>query len=96
MNNYEWRETLVEKKVTYTLELDGKFIIVEGVPARVSLETGERFFSPRTVEMLQQIVAQQQKPVRVLKTPVFEFSAFKNPPDFQNQIFKAETLQTQP
>jgi YgiT-type zinc finger domain-containing protein len=75
MNDYEWQETLVEKKVTYTLELDGKFIIIEDVPARVSVETGERFFSPHTVEILQQIVAQQKKPVRVVKTPVFEFSA---------------------
>ena len=70
-----WEETLVEQKVTYTLELDGKFIVIENVPARVCLETGERLFSPETVERLQQTVWEQKEPVRVIETPVFEFVA---------------------
>jgi hypothetical protein len=40
----------VERLVTYTLEFEGKFYIVENVPARVNEETGEQFFSPSTVE----------------------------------------------
>ncbi len=36
-------ETFVEQEVTYTLEVHGRFIIIEHVPARVSLQTGERF-----------------------------------------------------
>ena len=28
-----------EAKVTYTLETDGKFVIIENVPARVCVET---------------------------------------------------------
>ena len=52
---------MVEQQVTYTLEMDGKFIIIENVPARVCLETGERFFSPETVERLQQTVWGQKK-----------------------------------
>ena len=67
-------ETFVEQTVTYTLEVQGRFIIVEQVPARVSLQTGERFFSPDTVERLQKIVWEQQVPNRVIETPVFEFS----------------------
>jgi YgiT-type zinc finger domain-containing protein len=47
------QETMVERKVTYTLEKDGRFVIVENVPARVCVETGEQFFSPETVERLQ-------------------------------------------
>jgi YgiT-type zinc finger domain-containing protein len=50
------KETMVERKVTYTLEMDGKFYIVEHVPARVCLETGEQFFSPETVERLQKTI----------------------------------------
>ncbi len=42
--------------VTYTLQIAGRFVVVENVPARVSLRTGERFFSPETVEQLQQAV----------------------------------------
>jgi YgiT-type zinc finger domain-containing protein len=74
METYKWRETLVEQRVTYTIELDGKFIIVENVPARVCLETGERFFAPETVERLQQTVWEDRRPQRVIETPVFEFA----------------------
>jgi YgiT-type zinc finger domain-containing protein len=37
------QETMVEQKVTYTLEVDGKFIIIENVPARVCLGCNGRF-----------------------------------------------------
>lgn len=73
MPNEMPEETFVEQKVTYTLELQGRFVIIEQVPARVSLQTGERFFSPETVEQLQKIVWEQQVPSRVIETPVFEF-----------------------
>ena len=65
---------MVEQKVTYTLEINGKFIIIENVPARVCLETGERFFSPEIVEQLQKMIWEDRKPTRVIETPVFEFA----------------------
>ncbi len=61
--------------MTYTLEMDGKFYIVEHVPARVCLETGEQFFSPETVERLQKTIWERKKPVRLVETPVFEYPA---------------------
>jgi len=67
-------ERLVEQRVTYTLFKDGKFYIVENVPARVNPETGEQFFSPQTVEHLQQIILGGRQPLRVIQTPVFEFA----------------------
>ena len=69
------KETFVEQKVTYTLEIDGRFVIVENVPARVSERTGEHFFSPETVESLQRIVWGTKTPARVIQTPVFEYSS---------------------
>ncbi len=68
-------EVLVEQRVTYALEVDGRFVIVENVPARVNVETGERYFRPETVEQLQKTVWQQKKPSRVVETFVFEFAA---------------------
>jgi YgiT-type zinc finger domain-containing protein len=65
---------MVDQRVTYTLESNGKIVIIENVPARVCLETGERFFSPETVERLQQLVWEEQEPTRVVKVPVFEFT----------------------
>jgi YgiT-type zinc finger domain-containing protein len=65
---------MVETEVTYTLELNGKFYIVEHVPARVCQETGEQFFAPETVERVQALIKGNRKPVRVVETPVYEYT----------------------
>lgn len=70
----EREENFVERRVTYILEHEGKFYIVENVPARVNEETGEQFFSPATVEHLQRLILGQSKPRRVLETPVYEYT----------------------
>ena len=67
-------EILVESLVTYTLEFEGKFYIVENVPARVNEETGEPFLSPPTVEYLHKTILGHAKPHRVMETPVFEYT----------------------
>lgn len=67
-------EQTVERKVTYTLEVNGELIVIENVPARVNLETGEQLFSPDTVERLQKMVCEQKTPKRVIQVPVFEFA----------------------
>jgi YgiT-type zinc finger domain-containing protein len=74
MRNYQWREPLVEQKVTYTLEVNGRLIVIENVPARVNLETGEQLFSPETVERLQRLIWERSKPKRVLQVPVYEYA----------------------
>ncbi len=73
MNDYQ--EQLVEKRVTYSLELNGKFFLIENVPARVNEETGEQYFSPSTVMYLQQIILDGQEPQRVILTPVYSYAA---------------------
>jgi hypothetical protein len=67
-------EKLVERRVTYVLELNGKFHIVENVPARVDEETGEQFFSPSTVERLQRMILEHAEPSKVVETPVYDYS----------------------
>ncbi|HKJ69030.1 MAG TPA: hypothetical protein VKA68_13810 [bacterium] len=67
-------EKLVERRVTYTLEHQGRFYIVEYVPARVNEETGEQFFAPATVEKLHQTIMGESKPGKVIETPVYEYS----------------------
>jgi YgiT-type zinc finger domain-containing protein len=69
------RDMEVEKRVTYTLELNGKFFVIENVPARVDEETGEQFFSPSTVEHLQQIILTGQTPDRFTEVPVYKYAA---------------------
>ena len=68
------KEKIVERRVTYTLEHEGKFYIVENVPARVDEETGDQFFSPITVERLQRTIMGPGKPNRVIHTPVYEYT----------------------
>ena len=70
-----WNETLIEKNVTYHIECDEQLFLIENVPARVNVETGERHFSPETVERLQQIVWDQCSPVRTIETLVYEYAA---------------------
>jgi YgiT-type zinc finger domain-containing protein len=67
-------QTMVETEVTYTLEHEGNFYIIEHVPARVCRETGEQFFAPDTVEHIQAIIKGKTKPVRLIKTPVYHYS----------------------
>lgn len=65
--------TFTEERVTYTLQTDGKLVVVENVPARVCLETGEQFFSPDTVEHLTRLIRSRTEPNRMLQTPVYEY-----------------------
>lgn len=74
MQTETWNETMTEAKVTYTLLMDDKFFIIENVPARVCVETGEQFFSPETVERLQQTIWGREKPKKIVETPVYEFA----------------------
>ena len=61
------------KLVTYTLELDGKFFLIEDVPARVNEETGEQFFAAETVERLQSLILDSAKPQHFIKVPVYRY-----------------------
>ena len=74
MRSDPWKETLVEQEVTYTLEVNGELIVIENVPARVNLETGEQLFSLDTVERLQKMIWERKKPKRVIQVPVYEFA----------------------
>lgn len=68
------KETFVPEKVTYTINIDGKLLVIEHVPARVCLETGEQLFSAETAERIQELILNKQKPTRVMEVPVFEFA----------------------
>ena len=68
------RETLVERRVTDSLEMDGRFLPIENVPARVNIDTGEQLFSPETVERLQTMIHGGDEPVRLVQTPVCHFA----------------------
>ena len=68
------KETMVDTKVTYTLERGGKSFIVENVPARVYRETGEQYFAPETVEHIQAIIKGSKRPDKVIETSVYNYA----------------------
>ncbi|KPJ70413.1 MAG: hypothetical protein AMK72_07570 [Planctomycetes bacterium SM23_25] len=70
----DMKETMIDAKVTYTVEHEGKVYVVEHVPARVCRETGEQYFAPETVERIHQLIKGNKKPDRVIETPVFEYA----------------------
>ena len=67
------KESMVETEVTYPLERDGKFVLIEQVPARVCNETGEQIFPPKTVEQIHNIINERTAPKKTIETPVYEF-----------------------
>ncbi len=68
-------ETLLEAHVRYILDLNGKLIVFENVPARINPDTGERFFAPAVVRQIQQIALSAAEPVRTIQAVVYEFAA---------------------
>jgi len=56
MNHDLCMDGWVDQKVTYVVEVEGRVSIVENVPAKVCLETGERLYAAETVERLQQMI----------------------------------------
>ena len=68
------QEPMVKSEVTYTLEVAGKFYIIEHVPARVCTETGEQYFAPETVERIQALLKSNKQPDKIIQTPVYEFA----------------------
>ena len=68
------KETMVETEVTYTVEIDGRFVVIENVPARVCRENGEQFFSPETVEHIQALIKGGRKLDKVIETPVYRYA----------------------
>lgn len=75
MSDRDGPEPLVDQRVSYTLELDGKFFLIENVPAWVNAETGEQFFAPEVVERLQTMILAGKEPERVIETPVYRYGA---------------------
>ena len=67
--NSAWNDILVEEMVTYHIELEGRLFLIENVPARVNVATGEKHFSRETVERLQRVVWERCDPVRTIEDP---------------------------
>ena len=68
------KETMIETDVTYTLEYDGKFHLIEHVPVCVCREKGELYLYTETVEKMQPILKGKKEPTKLIETPVYEYA----------------------
>lgn len=68
-------ESFEERLINYSVEINGQLYLIEHVPAKICIQTGEQLFSPETVERIQDIIRRQPKPSRVVQTPVYDFAA---------------------
>ncbi|NOX62848.1 MAG: hypothetical protein GXP42_13020 [Chloroflexi bacterium] len=75
MTDEVWKENIIEQRVVFTMMIGDKVLVVEDVPARVNVDTGERYFAPDTVEQLQRMAWEEGEPVRVVEAPVYKFEA---------------------
>lgn len=66
-------EVLVEARVGYIPDLDGKLYVFENVPARVNSSTGEQFFSPATVRQIQKITLSSTPPTQTIQVGLYEW-----------------------
>ncbi|NOT54715.1 MAG: YgiT-type zinc finger protein [Deltaproteobacteria bacterium] len=65
----ESRVALVEE----IFQIDGKYVVVDHIPATVCVRCGEETFSRETTEKVRLLVHGQAKPAKSIAVEVFEF-----------------------
>jgi HTH-type transcriptional regulator/antitoxin MqsA len=63
-----------DELVNEVLEVDGRRVLVERIPARVCARCGEPVFSRETTERIRALVHGAGKPVRTVPMDVFELA----------------------
>ena len=66
----EARQVLVDE----VFVIDGKHVLVEGIPANVCARCGEATFSRETTERIRRMVHGEAQPVRVAAMDVFAYA----------------------
>ena len=67
--SHESREELIEE----IFQVDGKYVLVDHIPATVCIRCGEETFSRETTEKVRLLVHGQAKPIKSIALEVFEF-----------------------
>ncbi len=59
--------------VDEVFQIDGEYVMVEGVPAEVCRRCEERSFSRDTTEKVRRTIHEEAKPAKTVEMRVFEF-----------------------
>ena len=65
----------IKAVVTFTYEEEGKFLIIEHVPAEICTRCGEKMYSPEVTDELLRLARKATKPARRIEVPVYDFAA---------------------
>jgi YgiT-type zinc finger domain-containing protein len=65
----------LEELIRYHVELDGKLVVVEHVPALVCDRCGEISIAPQVASSVHRTVWGNRPPMRAIETPVYEYGA---------------------
>ena len=60
--------------VTFSYEEDGKYLLVENVPALVCIKCGQKMYSPEVTDKLLRFARDEFKPVKTIEVTVFDFA----------------------
>jgi len=82
--------------ITYTVEVDGDTYVVENVPARVDETTGEPFFTPDTVDRLQEISERQMEEREDAEWKEFAYRSFAARYDDDEPDYSLEDIKDPP
>jgi YgiT-type zinc finger domain-containing protein len=63
-----------EKLVKETFEVEGKMVMIEGIPAQVCQRCGEVTFSSEVAENIRLIIKGNKQPTKSIQVDVFAFS----------------------
>jgi YgiT-type zinc finger domain-containing protein len=63
-----------EEFVSEVFNLNGKHVLVEGIPAKVCVRCGDKTFSRETTEKIRRIVRGHLKPAKSVPMDVFEYA----------------------
>ena len=63
-----------DELMTELFQLDGQYVLVEGIPADVCARCGEESFSSGTTEKIRLLVHSRAESTNSIAMPVFEFS----------------------
>lgn len=63
-----------DRLIRYSLSMGERMVVVDHVPAEVCPNCGEVSILPDVAQQLQETVWQQQAPVRMIETAVYEYS----------------------
>ena len=63
-----------DKLVDEIFLIDGKYVLVDGIPAKVCPRCGDETFSRQTAERIRLLVRGEARPTKSIAVDVFEFA----------------------